>query len=301
MILLDHLTRGRAMLGVGPGALPTDAAMMGIDPMDLRRRMNESLEAVMRLLDATEPVTMETDWFTLRRALVQLPSYTRPHLPVAVASILSPSGPVAAGRYGLGVISVGGFDADGFARTWDWTEEAAAAAGKTVDRNNWRVVAPVHIAESREQAVADVRDGFRRRAYYGDTGQLTGNAGAIGGALGLGGTDIEESIEAGRVIVGSPDDAIAGLRSIQRRSGGFGKFLILAHEWASTEKTNLSYELWARYVTPVFQNLLEPIAKHAQVAYAHFGEVASLDQSVRGAFKDAGKEIPADVDAALEH
>ena len=36
MILLDHLTRGRVMMGVGPGALPTDAAMIGIDPLDQR-------------------------------------------------------------------------------------------------------------------------------------------------------------------------------------------------------------------------------------------------------------------------
>ena len=29
---LDHMTRGRVMFGVGPGALPSDAYMMGIDP-----------------------------------------------------------------------------------------------------------------------------------------------------------------------------------------------------------------------------------------------------------------------------
>src|SRR6478752_3888332 len=36
MVLLDHLTRGRSMLGVGPGALPSDAFMMGIDPVRQR-------------------------------------------------------------------------------------------------------------------------------------------------------------------------------------------------------------------------------------------------------------------------
>ena len=35
-VLLDHLTRGRVMFGAGPGALPSDAYMMGIDPIEQR-------------------------------------------------------------------------------------------------------------------------------------------------------------------------------------------------------------------------------------------------------------------------
>jgi limonene 1,2-monooxygenase len=50
MVLLDHLTRGRVMFGTGPGALPSDAFVMGIDPVDQRRRMEESLEAILALL-----------------------------------------------------------------------------------------------------------------------------------------------------------------------------------------------------------------------------------------------------------
>src|SRR5207248_4764 len=45
MVLLDHLTRGRIMLGVGPGALPSDAFMMGIPVAEQRDRMEEALEA----------------------------------------------------------------------------------------------------------------------------------------------------------------------------------------------------------------------------------------------------------------
>src|SRR4051794_38756865 len=75
MVLLDHLTRGRTMLGVGPGALVSDAHMMGIDPSRQREMMAESLEAIMALLPSDEPVTRETDWFTLRNAQLQLRPY----------------------------------------------------------------------------------------------------------------------------------------------------------------------------------------------------------------------------------
>src|SRR5215468_3547711 len=71
MVLLDHLTRGRIMLGVGPGALPSDAFMMGIEVARQRDMMEEALEAIMLLLRSDEPVDYETDWFVLRNARLQ--------------------------------------------------------------------------------------------------------------------------------------------------------------------------------------------------------------------------------------
>jgi limonene 1,2-monooxygenase len=78
MVLLDHLTRGRVMFGVGPGALPSDAFMMGIDPARQREMMEESLEAMIALLTDDKPVNMVTDWFTLKDARLQLRPYTHP-------------------------------------------------------------------------------------------------------------------------------------------------------------------------------------------------------------------------------
>ena len=55
IVMLDHLSHGRAMLGVGPGALPSDAVMLGIDPMTQRDRMDEGLGVIIRLLTQDEP------------------------------------------------------------------------------------------------------------------------------------------------------------------------------------------------------------------------------------------------------
>src|SRR5438132_1409792 len=100
MVLLDHLTFGRAMFGVGPGALPSDAFMLGIDPMRQREMMDESLETILALFTSEEPITRETDWFTLRDARLQLRPYSRPHMEMAVAATTSarwatPSTPAA--------------------------------------------------------------------------------------------------------------------------------------------------------------------------------------------------------------
>src|SRR3954452_14829472 len=159
MVLLDHLTKGRVMLGCGPGALPSDAFMMGIDPREQRRMMEESLEAILLLLHDDEPVTMKTDWFTLNDARLQLRPASPDGLEIAVAAQFSPAGPRLAGRFGLGLLSLGATNAGGFdvlGKHWEVMEERAAEFGTPVDGSAGRLVGPMPLAETEEQARRDV-------------------------------------------------------------------------------------------------------------------------------------------------
>src|SRR5437899_261573 len=149
MVLLDHLTRGRVMLGCGPGALPSDAFMMGIDPERQRAMMEESLEAILLLLDGEKPVTMQTDWFSLNDARLQLRPYTPGGFEIGVAAQVSPSGPRLAGRFGLALLSLGATNVGGFdvlGQHWNVMEERAAEFNTTVERGKWRLVGPMHLA-----------------------------------------------------------------------------------------------------------------------------------------------------------
>ena len=299
LLQLDHMTEGRAMLGCGPGVLTSDAYMLGIDPVDQRRRMSESLDAIMALLRSREPFTMETDWFTLRDGRLQMANFTDPHPHVAVAASFTPSGPTAAGKHGVGLLSVAGVSNDAFERTWGWAEEAAAESGKQVNRADWKVVIPIHLADSKEEAMNDVREGYKRQAYVGDRYIQEGPASPppfAGGA-----PDIEGALARDGVIVGTPDDAIAAVKRIQERSGGIGGILGLAHEWTTTEKTHRSYELWMRYVAPVFQGQLSVlednrnwIETRMQQVFAHTGAAQAK------AFTDAGKELPPEMQKAMD-
>src|SRR4051812_37904783 len=96
-ILVDHLIRGRLMLGVGPGSLPTDAAMIGLEPAQLRPALAEDLDVLLRLLTGTERVTHHTDRYDLVDALPQLAPYSDPCFDMAVAATASPAGPQLAG------------------------------------------------------------------------------------------------------------------------------------------------------------------------------------------------------------
>ena len=86
---LDHQTRGRAMFGVGPGALPSDAVMLGIDPLRQRDMQDEALSVILPLLRG-ETVTHKSDWFTLVDARLQLRPWSRPHIEMASAAMISP-------------------------------------------------------------------------------------------------------------------------------------------------------------------------------------------------------------------
>jgi len=247
MIQLDHQTRGRVMFGVGPGLLPSDAFSMGIDPATQRERMVESIEVILRLF-AGERVTHKTSWFTLVDATCQLLPYTWPHPEIAVASSVTPSGGKLAGRHGFGMLCVaatqeGGYDA--LAINWKIANEVAAENGRKMNPEALRLVGPVHIAETREKAFANIKFGFQQWQDY------FAGISAVAGREGTNNQSPEELVKQGVIVVGTPDDAIAQIRRLQQKQGEFGCFLQLAHNWADFAETKKSYEMWQRYVTPV--------------------------------------------------
>ena len=297
---LDHMTRGRVMLGVGPGALTSDAVMLGINPDTQRRRMGESLEVIIRLF-AGETVTMETDWFNLTEARLQMAFYSDPPPPVSVAVMVTPAGPQLAGKFGTGLLSLtGAQDDEILPQVWEWGTESANEHGRTLDRRQWRAVMAVHIAETHEQAVADVAEGFRDRPYVGDAG--TDEAGTRGAARLFGGTrSIEEAIAKDAVIVGTPEEAITSLERIQQISGGLGGLLVHAHEWANSEATCKSYELLMRYVAPRFQGQIDPlISARDHVEDRHLDIFGAAGRAVALAYLEAGKEVPEEMRELLE-
>jgi len=274
---LDYQLKGRFMFGVGPGSLPSDAFMMGIDPLRQRDMMEEALDVLIPLLRG-EAVTKITDWFSVKEARLQLMPYTRPHVEMAVAAQISPAGPRAAGKHGIGMLSIGSTTSQGYmalSAAWGICEELAREHKQAVSRHHWRLVAPMHVAETREKALENVRFGLGQWVRYFTE--------VIALPFEIKGTSIEDKcaqlIESGYAVIGDPDDAAAQLERLDKQSGGFGCFLQLAHNWADFPQTLRSYELIARYVMPRFQGL-------------NPGRQASLDWTAanREKFMNAGRQ-----------
>ncbi|HEX3757515.1 MAG TPA: LLM class flavin-dependent oxidoreductase [Kofleriaceae bacterium] len=259
-VQLDHMTCGRFMLGLGPGALPSDAAMIGLDMPQTRELLEDAVDVITRLMRSDEPVNFENSRWTLRNARLHLRPYTHPHPEIAIAAVASPSGPRLAGRYGHGLLSIGATTAAGFdvlGLHWNVMEERAAHYGVQVDRNAWRLVGLVHLAETREQAYQDVEHGILQWFdYFQNTAAFPQMA--VGD-----GTTARQCIDfvnqSGLGAIGTPDDAIAQIRRLDAQSsGGFGCFLQLAHDWAAPAARFRSYDLFARHVAPHFQGQYQP-------------------------------------------
>jgi limonene 1,2-monooxygenase len=254
IVQLDHMSRGRAIFGSGPGALPSDAHTLGINPMVQRDRQDEALGVIIRLLRGEERFSYESEWFTLRDAALQILPLQE-DLPMAVASSISPSGMQLAGKYGIGVLSIASTSSAGLQALptqWAFAEESAAKHGQAVDRKNWRVVMAWHLAESRKQAEEEAVHGLQRwhneynvrvlgrpdAVHVDDPWELLAQTTGRGSA------------GAGAAVVGTPDELVATIRELQSVTGGFGTIVGFAHDWANREATLRSWELFARYVAP---------------------------------------------------
>ena len=249
LVQLDHMTRGRVMFGAGPGALPTDAYQMGIDPKDQRRKMDEALNAIVPLMKG-ETVNIETDWFTLKNARLQLDSYSKPMMEMAVTSIKSPAGAISAGKFGAGLLVLGGMSDEALkiqCSNWEVCQETAKSNDQMVGRNKWRITVMTHLSDTLDQAKDDLKFGLQKWVDYSQN--VLPNSpfpNSIEDPINYG---IENKI----LLIGTPEDAIREIERIDEITGGFGVFLMFANNFVPWEAAKKSYELMARYVIPYFR------------------------------------------------
>jgi limonene 1,2-monooxygenase len=280
ILQLDHMTMGRVIFGMGPGLLPTDADMIGVEVRSLRQKLTEVAEIIVPLLSGEE-VTHQTSWYTLSKARTHLRPYTAPHPEIVVASAITPSGGMLAGEYGFGMLCVAATESAGFDvldENWKIANEIAAENGVTMDPARLRLVVPMHIAKTREQARADVAEGLAKWVEYFDRVAPAGMRGMSGA-----GDPAELLVNAGRAVIGTPDDAIAMIEKLQAKQGEFGVVLLQAHNWAEWEPTRKSYELYARFVMPHFAGT----NRNRQASYANLSQAIDRLEGERTAGAEA--------------
>ena len=292
IVQLDHMTGGRAMLGMGPGQLPTDAFMLGIDPRAQRDMMIEAAEVIVALL-AGEVVTRTTSWFDLHEAHLQLPPCNPDGIEVSVASAVSPTGAVLAGRLGLGMLSLAATDPRGYSAldvNWGFLERAASEAGHTADRSRWRILAGMHLSDSVQQA--------RREVEHGILGSVVGYIESLTAERLPWASSAADAVAKwtgdgipgfGVATVGTPADAVATIGRLSERSGGFGTLLLLAHDCASWVATRRSFELFAEEVIPELRGL--NAARRASREWSRDNSATFLG-AMRAAIVDAVARYP---------
>ena len=278
VIQLDHQTMGRCMFGFGPGLLASDAIMLGIDPAVQRDRLADGLDVVIRLL-AGEWVTKKTEWYNLVDAHVHIPPYTQPRPELFVASAVTPSGGRLAGKHDLSMLCVAanvsaGYDA--LAVNWKAATDIAAENGRTMSPSRLRLVVPMHIAETREKAMANMRFGLQEWIDY-----YNNNMKRLDVPKGV--DPVQWYVDNKVGVIGTVEDAIEAINRLYAKQGDFGTLLIMAHNCADWEATKRSYELYARYVMPHFDKASESRHKSFKWVTANQPDFSNMRQKASDA------------------
>ncbi|MDC0035138.1 LLM class flavin-dependent oxidoreductase [Chloroflexi bacterium] len=258
LVQLDHQSRGRVIFGSGPGALPSDAHTLGLDPMVLRDRQDEAMGIIRKLLNGEDRFSYESDWFKLRDAKLHLRPLQK-NMEFAVASIVSPSGMTLAGKHQAGVLSIGAMVEEGMRSLptqWSFAEDSAEKHGNTVDRKNWRIVMNWHLAETREEAREQAKEGLFRHNNEYSVAALKPDEGITYKTP----DDAVDGVafsEGSTAVIGTPDDLVVKIKEMIDITGGFGCVIGFVHDWANRENTLKSWDLVARYVIPEINGLVD--------------------------------------------
>ena len=265
MVQLDHMTGGRAIFGSGPGALPSDAFTLGIDPMTQRDRQDEAIGVIKRLMKGEARFDHESEWFTLKNAALQLLPLQE-DMEFVVASMISPSGMTLAGKYGAGALSIGSMSTAGLQSLplqWSFAQDSAEKHGQSVDRSNWRIVMNFHIAETREQAREEAKHGLMKWHNEYTVGTLMRPGAEIYDSPDEAADDMAFGDNAA-IVIGTPDDLIDSIRKMHELTGGFGTIIGFVHDWCTPEQNFRSWDRVARYVVPEINGYLNAYRESRQ-------------------------------------
>lgn len=252
MAFLDHLTRGRAILGVGPCSLVTDKILFNVEETSLYPMLHEAVDVIVRLLESEEPVSHRGEYWQFEDMQLQLRSFQQPRLPLAMPSAATPANLEMIGRNNMIWMSPTGKNRPNARKNWEIVEKGARDAGRIADRDNWRIATYMYLSDSVEKAWDEVREGILREAEYFSAIGLRGHYAEYEGQPFSEFTP-ESCADRRDWVIGTPDDAIDWLEAKMEETGGFGGLLLHSPEWTNRHKWERSMEMFARYVIPHFQ------------------------------------------------
>ncbi len=252
MAFLDHLTRGRAILGVGPCSLVTDKILFNMEETSLYPMLHEAVDVIVRLLESEEPISHQGEYWQFEDMQLQLRSFQQPRLPLAMPSAATPANLEMIGRNNMIWMSPTGKNRPDARKNWEIVEKGAREAGRIADRDNWRIATYMYLSDSVEKAWDEVREGIMREAEYFSAIGLRGHYAEYEGQPFSEFTP-ESCADRRDWVIGTPDDAIAWLDAKMEETGGFGGLLLHSPEWTNRHKWERSMEMFARYVMPHFQ------------------------------------------------
>ncbi|MBU2664061.1 LLM class flavin-dependent oxidoreductase [Actinoplanes bogorensis] len=266
--MFDHLSGGRFILGISPGALTSDAEALGILAEDRNKMFAEAIDVITAIWEGEPPYaidlpdnrfkvttasTMDTDF-----GVGYLPKPLQQPRPEIVGTVVAPfsKGVIAMGRRDFHPLSANFLLPQWVATHWPNYVEGKQAAGETADPADWRVARTVFVADDDAVAAAYGRDNEDSpyRFYYA---QMLKKMRKLG-RLELFKTrrdqpDDEITLDYvldKLVITGTPESVTEQILALRDDIGDFGELVYAGLDWVDPRLAQRSMELMAQKVMP---------------------------------------------------
>lgn len=265
--MLDHLAHGRFQWGIGLGGIPTDMALMGLDPSTARGRAAEALEVILGIWNHEDGFSHRGEHFRVEapkldpvkeRGLHMKP-FQRPHPPIAVAASTPGSSSLGiAGERGWMPMSSSLLSSTYLAGHWDAVAAGAAAVGRTANRADWRIARDIYVgptpAIARERARAVLGRNCEIHQEPSRRGTVQIQSSKVDPDMPDEAVDVDYLME--HVwIVGDPAEVADKIRALHARVGGFGTLLSITVDSDDASWDHESLSLLAEDVGPRIADL----------------------------------------------
>jgi alkanesulfonate monooxygenase SsuD/methylene tetrahydromethanopterin reductase-like flavin-dependent oxidoreductase (luciferase family) len=266
--MFDHLSEGRFILGVSPGALPSDAEAIGILDEDRNKMFAESIDVILAIWERSPPYDIEFPGnrfkVTTRKSMdlsfgvgVMPKPYQKPR-PEIVGTVVAPfsKGVVAMGERDFHPLSANFLLPHWLKTHWANYAEGKTKAGVKPDPAEWRVARTVFVADDDKAAAAYGRHDANSpyRFYYKQLQTKLTKAGrhaVFKERLDQPDQEITNEFVLDRLcIYGTANKVVDQILALREQVGDFGELVYAGMDWVDRKLGQRSMELMATEVMP---------------------------------------------------
>ncbi len=264
--MLDHLLKGRFIMGISPGGLMSDAEVFGNHGKDRNAMFVESINTILKIWESDPPYDIAGQFWNVSVAKTMIPEigqgfmmkpFQRPH-PLIVGTAVAPfsQGVTEMAKRGWQPISANFLMPEWVKTHWPKYAEGRAAVGAEAQASEWRIAKSIFVAD--DEATAR-RYAFEAGGpYHFYFKQLVRKLVGGGGRSNLFKTDpampdsdiTPDYVTRRLVLAGTVDSVVDQILAFHAQVGDFGQLLYACHDWMDPALGKRSMELFATEVMP---------------------------------------------------
>ena len=266
--MFDHLAQGRFILGISPGALASDAEVLGILGEDRNKMFADAIDVILQIWERDPPYDIDlpdnrykvTTRVTFNEATATgmlFKPYQQPR-PEIVGTVVAPhsKGVIAMGERDFHPLSANFLYDHWLPSHWTNYTQGKAKAGKPAKRADWRVARTIMVNDddkvAKRYGKSDASSPYR--FYYRNlyTKLRRGKRDAVFTDSGV--TPVEpvplDEIVDRLVLAGGVSEVVDRILELYELTGGFGELVYAGLDWAEPALSRRSMELMATAVIP---------------------------------------------------